>query len=237
MSVIEQAPRGSFEVVTFSLYRDVHKGIRSELFGTTLRAGNVNPSDRAARQALARRVSDVAGLLEMHAEHEDRVVQSHIETYLPDVAAVIDHDHRSFDKRMEDVKDLAGEVAGASGSLARERTEQFYIELAAFTSAYLAHQDLEERVVMPMLERELGFDGVLGVHGAIVSSVPPDVMAASLAVMLPAMNIDDRTEMLQGMRRGAPAEAFAGVWCLAGSVLPATEYAELGARLGLQAAA
>ena len=36
----------------------------------------------------------------------------------------------------------------------------------------------------------------------------------------PAMNVDDRTELLGGMQQGAPAEVFAGIWGLAGSVLP-----------------
>ena len=58
-------------------------------------------------------------------------------------------------------------------------------------------------------------------------------MAKGLAVMLPAMNIDDRAEMLGGMQHNAPADVFAGVWGLAGSVLPAAEHAELGVRLGL----
>ena len=58
-------------------------------------------------------------------------------------------------------------------------------------------------------------------------------MANSLALMLPAMNIDDRAELLGGMRAGAPAEVFAGVWGLAGSVLDDTAYAALAARLDL----
>ncbi len=53
--------------------------------------------------------------------------------------------------------------------------------------------------------------------------------------MIPAMNIDDRTELLGGMRAGAPAEVFEGVWGLTGSVLPAADFAALGARLGLAA--
>ena len=39
--------------------------------------------------------------------------------------------------------------------------------------------------------------------------------------MIPAMNIDDRTELLGGMRAGAPPEVFEGIWGLTGSVLPA----------------
>ena len=88
---------------------------------------------------------------------------------------------------------------------------------------------------MPALDQALGFEAVLGIHVAIVSNIPPDQMAQSLAIMIPAMNIDDRTELLGGMRAGAPAEVFEGVWGWTGSVLPAADFAALGARLGLAA--
>ena len=107
------------------------------------------------------------------------------------------------------------------------------IELASFTSAYLAHQDLEERVVMPALFEAIGFDGALAINQAIVSNIPPDQMAATLSIMLPAMNIDDRTELLGGMKMGAPAEVFQGVWALAGTVLTPPDYAALGTRLAI----
>ncbi len=58
-------------------------------------------------------------------------------------------------------------------------------------------------------------------------------MATSLGIMLPAMNIDDRAEMLGGMQAGAPPEVFAGVWALAGSVLTPADYVALGTRLGI----
>jgi hypothetical protein len=51
--------------------------------------------------------------------------------------------------------------------------------------------------------------------------------------MLPVMNVEDRSELLGGMQTGAPAEVFAGVWSLAGSVLPAEDSAALAGRLGL----
>ena len=70
---------------------------------------------------------------------------------------------------------------------------------------------------MPALFEAVGFEAVLGIHQAIVGAIPPEEMATSLAVMLPAMNLDDRAELLGGMRAGAPAEVFQGVWSLAGS--------------------
>jgi hypothetical protein len=51
--------------------------------------------------------------------------------------------------------------------------------------------------------------------------------------MLPAMNIENRLELLGGMRASAPAEAFEGVWGLAGAVLDPADHAALARRLGL----
>ncbi|HMQ27259.1 MAG TPA: hypothetical protein PKA98_14805, partial [Acidimicrobiales bacterium] len=119
------------------------------------------------------------------------------------------------------------------GAAARRWLHALYLDLALFTGDYLRHQETEERVVMPALEAAIGFEAVLGLHTAIVSSIPPDEMASSLAVMLPAMDVDDRTELLGGMRASAPAEAFEGVWALAGTVLTPADHAALGARLGV----
>ena len=85
----------------------------------------------------------------------------------------------------------------------------------------------------PELHRVLGPEGVLAIHQAIIASIPPEMMATSLALMLPAMNNDDRTEMLGGMQAGAPPEVFAGVWSLATSVLEARDVAVLARRLAI----
>ena len=84
---------------------------------------------------------------------------------------------------------------------------------------------------MPAIEKAIGPEGALGVHIAIVSSIPPDVMARSLAFMLPAMNIDNRTEMLTGMKMSAPPQAFDAVMGLASSVLEPADFTALAARL------
>ena len=105
-------------------------------------------------------------------------------------------------------------------------------QLASFTSAYLAHQDLEERVVMPALEMAVGVERLLDIHAAIVGPMPPDQMARSVALMLPAMNIDDRTEFFVGMAASAPIEAVDGMWGLAGTVLAPADLDALARRIG-----
>ncbi|MGZ4702187.1 MAG: hypothetical protein ACXV98_13315, partial [Ilumatobacteraceae bacterium] len=71
------------------------------------------------------------------------------------------------------------------------------------------------------------------IHDAIIGNMPPQQLVAGLALMLPAMNVDDRTELLGGMRATAPAEAFAGVWSLAKSVLTSDDHRAVAVRLGL----
>jgi len=224
---IPATPAAALAPVTFDLYRDIHKSIRAELFAVTEEAGRADPSCAADRTALAAHVDSVVAYLVSHAEHEDANVQPAIEAHLPDLAERIASDHVRLEARMDTLRALAADAAG------RFDLHRVYLELASFTSAYLAHQDLEERLVMPALDSAIGLDAVVAIHGAVIASLSPDEMMRSLALMLPAMNVDDRTEMLGGMQQGAPPEVFANVWGLAQSVLTDRDARQLAGRLGL----
>ncbi len=223
----------AFQRVALDLYRDVHKGIRAELFALTNGAGQLDPADTCGRVDLAAYVVSVTDFLVQHAEHEDGAVQPVLVTALPRLAEQVEEEHAALEGRMLELRALAETVAAATSDQ-RNQVHQLYRELASFTSAYLAHQEVEERVIMPALEAAIGVEAVVGIQVQIVSSIPPAEMARGLAVMLPAMNIDDRAELLGGMRAGAPPEVFAGVWSLAGSVLTPADHAALGARLGVE---
>jgi len=233
MTVVEQRVLRPFERLTLNTYRDIHKGIRAELFALTTSAGTLDPHDREGRADLARHVQSVVDLLVLHAEHEDAVIQPVLEAQLPALAAQIATDHPHIEAQIEEIRDLADAVVDAPDPDVRDDVFRIYMELASFTSVYLTHQDFEEREVMPALERTVGIDEVLTLHQAIVGSIPPDQMMRTLPLMLTAMNIDDRAEVLGGMQAGAPPEAFAGVWNLTRSVLTPGDIRDLGRRLGI----
>src|SRR5262249_29295555 len=113
----------------------------------------------------------------------------------------------------------------------RGLAHRLYLGMASFTAAFMEHQAVEELEVNPALSIAIGPEKLLEIDQAIVASIPPEEMGRALALMLPAMNIDDRTEMLGGMKAGAPAEVFAQVQLLAQSVLPPSDYDALFARL------
>lgn len=232
MTITEQPTVATeLRLVTLDLYKDIHKGIRSELFAVTEEAGRADPADRASRAAVAEHVRSAIDLLVAHAEHEDEAIQPSLEAELPDLAARIAADHERIEAWMVDLAAMADDAVFSTRFDQPLAMHRLYLELGSFTGSYLEHQDVEERVVMPALEDAIGVEAVVGIHGAIIGSIPPDEMATSLAVMLPAMNVDDRTALLGGMKANAPAEAFAGIWGLAGTVLSPADHVALGRRL------
>lgn len=219
------------EVVTFDIYRDIHKGIRAELFGVTSAAGSVDPADDHALRALKRRFSFLVGVLEDHATHEDRFLAPLIQRQAGPLASAIEREHGTLGTKVRELQ-AAFERVPSELRARRLAVHRFYLGLASFTAEYLEHQDVEELEVMPTLATNYTLEELLKVNAAIVAEIPPGTMAATLALLLPAMNLDDRTELLSGLRQAAPPPAFAGVLDLARSVLSGADHAALTARLG-----
>src|SRR5690242_13102267 len=88
------------EKVTVNMYRDIHKGIRAELFAVTAAAGAVDPGDATAVAVVGQRWRNLVHLLVTHAEHEDVWMQPVIERYAPAQAEVIARDHPALEAQL-----------------------------------------------------------------------------------------------------------------------------------------
>jgi N-acetyl-1-D-myo-inositol-2-amino-2-deoxy-alpha-D-glucopyranoside deacetylase len=216
----------------FDLYRDIHKAVRAAMFEVTLEAGRLDPTDRSARRRLAESVRELVELLRFHAEHEDVHIEAAIAEVLPERAAEIAAEHDTLHARMYELVDIADLALDETRTDDRAAVHHLYMELASFVSAYLAHQDLEERIVMPALWDAFDFETLLGIHNTILASIAPDDMAKALTVMLPNLNNDDRVELLGGMQASAPPEVFDGVFALATQVLAEADIASVANRIG-----
>jgi hypothetical protein len=233
VTIIDQFAARDIAPVTMDLYRDIHKGIRAELFALTTGAASLDPADQLGRAALADHVHATVWLLTSHAEHEDGAVQPALEATLPELAERVEADHHRLEASFREIDELAAEVARTDLVDPRFEVHRLHLAVGRFTASYLTHQDMEETTIMPALESAIGVEAVVGIHNQIISTIPPEDMVRSMALMLPAMNIDDRSDMLGGMQAHAPAEAFAAVWSVAGSVLRHDDLAALASRLGL----
>jgi len=234
MSVIETSRAlDGFRLAAFDLYRDIHKGIRAELFALTGAAGSLDHTNPIAWAAFGDHVDSVAAMLTLHAEHEDQFIDPVLQQHLPDLGARVVADHDRLDGAFNAVVEAAHAGRQAPAGDQRRIAHFAYLELASFTGAYLEHQALEERVISPLLDEAVGVDALMGIHGAIIASIPPAELARELTLMLPAMNVEDRAELLGGVRATAPEPAFQAILGLARSVLAPADFAAVAARLGV----
>lgn len=216
----------------YDFYREIHKGIRHALFHTTLTAGSLDVADGDQVDALLDAHANLLHLLHTHHEHEDRFVQPLLDQHAPELALAVVVQHADVEAGMARLDLLAHRL----GTIARPGRPgaalNLYLALSRVTSEYLAHQLVEETQVMPALRAVVPTEELLALDMQIRSSIPPDEMVKALAHLLPAMNVDERVDMLGGMAM-APPEVFAIIRDAAQVILPAGQWAEVARRIGV----
>jgi len=216
----------------YDFYREIHKGIRLSMFELVLAAGRLDVADAGAVDGVLASQAALFDLLDLHHHHEHTFVQPLVVAHAAELAPIVESQHGDVDDGIAHLRGLADRLATASSPRRSVAAHRLYLDLTELTSLYLAHQLVEESAVMPALRAAVPTEELLALDLAIRASIPPDAMAASLGVMLRAMNVDERCDMAGGMSM-APPEVFAGFRALAESVLPAGEWAQVTARVGL----
>jgi hemerythrin-like domain-containing protein len=222
------AADGNSPTESLDLYREVHKGLRLALFELARAAGALDPADRPSAEAFCEQFADVDMMLQTHHAHEDDPLLSALLTdYVP--AALkdrVDAEHVLTDERLVELRVLVAELSRGT-----DTTEVIYDAITTFIAAYLVHMEVEERQVMPVIQNGAPIEKLMAVQMAIRTSVPPLDMCVFLRCMLPAMNPEERTAMLGGMKMGAPPEIFAMFWETAESCLSSTDMATVAGRM------
>jgi hypothetical protein len=220
------------ERVMRDLYRDVHKGLRNELFAITAQLGVVDPADDSALTQTADRMHGLFELLDAHARHEDDVIGPALDAIDPTLNRRVISEHAALDAAMVDLSRLGATALATTGSASVVATRRWYLAFASFTSDYLAHEATEELEVSPVLSDALGLGGVEALEQEIIAHITPDHFGRYLRLILPAANPGERADLLGGIRLGAPAEVFAASMEIAAGVLSDEAVQRLVADLG-----
>lgn len=219
------------EVIGADLYRDVHKGIRHGLFSLCERAGRLDPANVVGIDAVGADTRWMFALLDAHAAHEDTFIGPELCALDESLDEIIRREHAALDMGMCTIVDLH-EAVGRSGGGNQVAARRWYLALASFTSAYLAHEATEELRVSPVLATGLGPDALGELEGRIVASIAPDHFARYLRLILPAINPAERAALVGGIQQAAPPEVFAATMSIASDVLAPEVHGLLVASLG-----
>lgn len=208
-------------------YTLVHKALRKRLFEAVVLAGTTDYADSDERARLARVVAEIVTTLRAHAEHEEEFLHPIIAEVLPEAAQSLRTEHEEHHRALD-------EVEGAFEVAAAERTalagHGAYRALARFTAQFLAHIE-EEEAGQPRLWELVDEDRLAAGMTAFKRSRTLEQSLAGWAIMLPAMNPAERTEMFRTLKEGAPAPVFAAALRVAEPVLDATAWHTLKATL------
>jgi hypothetical protein len=211
----------------------VHKGLRRALFSLSEAAGAVDPSDMEGRRVFAARFGEIDRLLAHHHEHENGgALGALIEAVAPQF---VDELQARHERVVEDLVTLRGMVTAFSHG--HDIADQLYDRITAFVIDYLGHMAFEEGQVMPALSARATFEELLTIEIGIRSAIAPSNMVVFMRWMLPAMNPEERLNMLGGMQVGAPPEVFDTFWATAARVLTKDQLAFVARRLGIRISA
>jgi hypothetical protein len=204
--------------VRASFYREVHKAIRSMLLDIVVKSGRLDWTDALEVTTFRRELQRVFALLSSHAHHESKFITPLLVKYAKPVAEILESAHDEQENQLDVLLATAHAIDPVRPD-ARVKGHAFLVRLSRVVGDMLVHMADEEDVAMAALWEALDDAAIEQVHQQLVGSIAPDKFVAFLRWMLPAMNGDERAEMLSGMRVGAPAPVYLSVRALAREVL------------------
>ncbi|MFV8827877.1 hemerythrin domain-containing protein [Alkalihalobacterium sp. APHAB7] len=214
-------------MVKYELFMPVHKGLRFALGNLLNHVNQLNFENERKLKEFSKEFNTLCAVLHSHAEHEDEHVHPIIEKYAPEVAEKMEAEHEATDVLLIQLEHLINEINNSSIDLRRELGVKFVYGYNKFLAAYLNHLQTEEVDVMNILWGKLSVEDLMEVTVAIRSSIPQEILMDYFKYMIPGQNIYERVEMLGGMKKFAPPEAYQAACELAASVLSNEDWLEL----------
>ena len=200
------------------LYGTVHKGLRARLFdlGVELdRCDFTKPLEVAVAMSAYRRTM---GFVHEHHHHEDEFIEPVLQPCGGDIASSVAAQHSRMHTSLAELDALVAAIdrspddRRATGAVLCGRFRTFLAE-------YLQHMDYEETVVNAGLWATCSDPDLMALHGRLHASIPMPRFIEWLEILLPAINFDERTAMLRGLKAHAPTSMFEAVTSLASRVL------------------
>lgn len=190
------------------LYGTVHRGLRKAEMELVSRLGALDAEDGAAVASILGDFRRLLVLARFHLVDENEHIHTALEAVRPGSTAAFAHDHEEHERSFEEIEAILAKVDAAKGAARRNLVKALYLRYTRFVADDFAHMLEEETELQPMLQAVFSDEELAAIEGRIIASIPPNVMLDFIRIMVPAIDPAARQEMLAGMMRGMPSEAF-----------------------------
>ncbi|MES2977226.1 MAG: hemerythrin domain-containing protein [Pseudomonadota bacterium] len=217
----------------FDIYGGIHKALRAMMTDTLLALGRTDTNDPAEVDSACQRIVQLLNFCASHVKHENDFVHAAIEARATGASAELAHEH---DEHLASIARLIGQTLAlphAPVSQKARLAQVLYRELAVFVGENFLHMEVEESAHNAVLWSRYSDLEIVGIHQALVASIPPEEMMFTLRWLVPFMNPAERLAMFKDMQAHAPAPAFEAALAVAQPHLSCGEWTKLARGLGL----
>jgi hypothetical protein len=166
---------------------------------------------------------------------EEKYIHPVLSEMVPGGARKLEEDHRIINQRFDDLVAHLDGIRSKSGDLEkrRELVLEFYRAWNRFIAYYFTHINVEEERVMPILWKLCTNEELAATFRTIIASQKPEELRENFEMMLPAMNLYERVDMINQGRSTMPPEAFQAFLKLAEHLLSPDDWKALKSKLGI----
>lgn len=201
------------------LYTPIHKAIRSALFEMAATLGRTAFAEPAEAAAAVVGLRQLFECLTEHAEHEDVVVLPELRHCAPELHAVLEDEHARLVGMQRELEQLLPRLAEAGAEQRPAIGQRLQHALHRLIAAQLTHLVREEVEVNRALWAQFDDDGLRALHARIMTRIAPNRLTQWLRLMLPALSLPERQQLLGDLQHKLPADAFAALTAPARAVL------------------
>jgi len=173
-------------------------------------------------------------LLHGHSTDEDNYVFPDVRTYEPELIDRLLAEHREVVRKIAEVWKVANELKALRGREERiemgDKLNRTANDLFAY---YLTHLSGEEASLIPAMWKHYTDEQLIAMRANVQRNIPPEVFAVWMKWVMPALNINELTDMFIGLKRGAPAPVLHRMSQLAEESLDEDRWAAVKARAAL----
>jgi len=225
-----------------NLFRPIHKGIRSMIFLLGLRLGTTDFTNLAEANEVATQLKRdltasssncILCLLQAHSAHEDKDFFSAVRPFDEEPVKLMMAEHAVIVRRIYGVAKMCDELISAPDPAHRiELGDRLLLEANDLFAFYLAHLNNEEALVVPVMWEHFTDAQLRALRAQFYNTLPLALFEEWMRWTLPALNANELTVLLSGMKTDPPPNRFVDVMRVAQETLRPDRFAMVQSRVG-----
>jgi len=217
------------------LYSSIHKGQRSRFFKIAMTAGTTDYNDLKALEKLHGELVAFKQEMYLHASLEEKFIHPVLSNRVPGGARRLEDDHQVMHQKFDDLLSHFEGIIDRSVDFEKrhELALEFYLGWNRFIAFYFSHIDYEEESIQPSLWKLCTKEELANQFKLILADQTPKELMENLEMMFPAMNLSERTLILNMGRASMPPEAFQAALKIAERSLNPDDWLALKSKLGI----